>query len=298
MKPGTASFYRYFPVSHRDRNWGLYVTTAGEARVPCQATYPPNGHPKGFAFEWRKGRVLDGFALVYISSGGGNFESKSNISVSIESGHAFLLFPGVWHRYSANTETGWHEHWIGFDGEIARRWHRRKFISAKKPVVKIDAEDTVLATFNRMMQSIRTNRPALQQILAGGTGNLIGLIYSSQQGQPSVDAQNTSAIESAITCIQNEFVRDLNMKLLARDIGLSYSGFCHTFTEHTGLSPHRYLLELRLIRARSLLAETELSIKEISAQTGFKDELYFSRVFRRKLNLTPSKWRSQSRHRN
>jgi AraC-like DNA-binding protein len=295
MKTNGFSFFRYFPISQRDKNWGLYVTTIGEQRIAPGTDYPLCGHPKGFAFDWQHGRILEGFALVYISGGSGKFESKPNLAVSIEAGHAVLLFPGVWHRYAPDPKTGWHEHWIGFDGETAHRWRQHKFISAKNPVVKINAEDTVLATFSRMMQSARTYRPALQQILAGATDDLMGLIYSSRQAPPAADAQNASAIESAINRIQNEFGCDLNMKLLARDIGVSYSGFCHTFTEHTGLSPHQYLLELRLIRARSLLAETEFSIKEIAAQTGFKDGLYFSRLFRQKLNLTPSQWRSRSR---
>jgi len=271
MKSETNSFYRYFPVSRRDKNWGLYITTAGEARITPHSSYPPSGHPKGYAFNWQQGRMLDGFALVYISSGSGKFESKPHEPLSVEVGHAFLLFPKVWHRYAPNTESGWHEHWIGFDGEIARRWLRHKLFSAKNPVAKINGEDTVLATFSRMMQSIRANRPALQQILAGATDNLMGLIYSAQQAQPVTDAQNANAIESAIARIQADFARDLNMKLLARE------------------------LEFRLVRARSLLAETEFSIKEIATQTGFEDEFYFSRLFRQKLNLTPSQWRTRSR---
>ena len=239
---------------------------------------------------------MDGFALVYISSGRGTFESKPNISAAIEPGHAFLLFPGVWHRYAPELETGWHEHWIGFDGETARRWLRYKFISAKTPVVRIHAEDTVLATFSRMMHSIRANRPALQQILAGATNNLMGLIYSTQQTQPAAETPNPHAIESAITRMQTEYTQhDLDMKRLAQELGVSYSWFRHTFTAHTGLGPHRYLLELRLDRARHLLAETELSIKEIARQSGFEDEFYFSRLFRQKLNLTPSQWRNRSR---
>jgi len=295
MKSETSSFYRYFPISRRDENWGLYITTAGEARVSPHTIYPPSGHPKGYAFDWQHGRVLDGFALVYISSGGGKFESKSNSPTSVGVGHAFLLFPKVWHRYTPDAETGWHEHWIGFDGEIARRWLRHKLFSPKSPVAKINGEDTVLATFSRMIQSIRANRPALQQILAGATDNLMGLVYSAQQAQPATDAQNANAIESAIVHIQNEFARDLNMKLLASELGVSYSWFRHTFTVHTGLSPHQYLLEFRLVRARSLLAETELSVKEIAMQTGFEDEFYFSRLFRQKLNQTPSQWRGRSR---
>jgi len=295
MKTNVASFHRYFPISGRDKKWGLYVTTAGESRVAPHTIYPLGGHPKGFAFDWQHGRILEGFALIYVSSGGGKFESKPNVSLSIKAGHAFLLFPKVWHRYAPDTETGWHEHWIGFDGEIARKWLRHRFISPKSPVIKINAEDTVLATFSRMMQSIRANRPAVQQILAGATNNLMGLFYSAQQAQPAADMQNANAIELAIARIQNEFERDLNMKLVAQELGVGYSWFRHTFAVHTGLSPHQYLLELRLVRARSLLVETQLSVKEIAMQTGFGDEFYFSRLFRQKLNLTPSQWRNRQR---
>jgi AraC-like DNA-binding protein len=77
---------------------------------------------------------------------------------------------------------------------------------------------------------------------------------------------------------------------------VSYSWFRHTFTAHTGLGPHQYLLELRLVRARSLLAETDLSVKEIATQTGFEDEFYFSRLLRQKFGITPSQWRTRSRH--
>jgi hypothetical protein len=98
MKSSSATFYRYFPVSERDKKWGLYATSAGESRIAPHAVYPPEGHPKNFAFDWQHGRVLDGFALVYISSGRGKFESKPSYSAPIEPGHAFLLFPKVWHR--------------------------------------------------------------------------------------------------------------------------------------------------------------------------------------------------------
>jgi AraC-like DNA-binding protein len=295
VRSGDVSFYRYFPISRRDKNWGLYITTAGEARIAPHTLYPPSGHPKGFAFDWQNGRILEGFALVYISSGRGNFESERKFSAPIEPGHAFLLFPGVWHRYAPDPESGWHENWIGFDGETARQWLRHRFISPKNPILKINAEDTVVATFSRVMHAIRANRPALQQILAGATANLLGLFYSAQQAHPAGETQNTNIIESAIARIQNEYAGELNMKLLARELGVSYRWFRGTFAAHTGLGPHQYLLELRLVRARNLLAETQFSVKEIAMQTGFEDEHYFSRLFQQKLNLTPSQWRNRSR---
>ncbi len=293
MRTSTTSSFRYFPVSDRDRNWGLYTTTVGESRIAPQSVYPPGGHPKNFAFDHRHGRILDSFALVYISSGRGKFESKPKFSAVIEPGDAFLLFPGVWHRYAPDAETGWHEHWIGFDGDLVRRWLKHKFISPQKPVVKIHAEDVVQLTFSQMMQSVRANRSALQQILAGATANLIGLYYSAKQTSPAAGPLNASAIELAINRLQNDFAQPLDMKLLARELGVSYSWFRSHFAAHTGLSPHQYLLELRLVRARNLIAETELTVKEIAAQTGFDDEHYFSRLFRQKLNFTPSQWRQR-----
>ena len=54
---------------------------------------------------------------------------------------------------------------------------------------------------------------------------------------------------------------------------------------------------MKPVRARNLLEETLLSVKEIAAQTGFGDGHYFSRLFRQKLNYTPSQWRRRSRPR-
>jgi transcriptional regulator GlxA family with amidase domain len=152
----------------------------------------------------------------------------------------------------------------------------------------------VLATFSRVMQSVRTSRPALQQILAGATSSLLGLFYSAQQAQPAGTSVHSNAIELAINRMENEFAGPLDMKALAQELNVSYSWFRSTFVAHTGLSPHQYLLELRLVRARNLLSETQLPVKEIAIQTGFEDEHYFSRLFRQKLSSTPSEWRRYS----
>lgn len=295
MKSPSASFFRYFPVGARERKWGLFATTGGEARLAPRAVYPPEGHPKKFALPWTRGRVLDGFALVYISSGGGKFESRPGGQVDLEAGSAFLLFPGVWHRYAPDPETGWHEYWIGFDGDQARRWLKHRFISPRKPVVKVSAEDAVQAVFAHTLQSVRQHRPALQQILAGAIANLLGLFYSAQQALPAPEAAQANKIESAIARIQSDFARDVDMQALANDLGVSYSWLRAKFTDHTGLAPRQYLLELRMVRARSLLAETSLTVKEIAVQTGFGDEHYFSRIFRQRLKCTPSQWRSHFR---
>jgi transcriptional regulator GlxA family with amidase domain len=63
------------------------------------------------------------------------------------------------------------------------------------------------------------------------------------------------------------------------------------FAHHTGLSPHQYRLQVRLGRARTLLSETALSVKEVAFRCGFESEHYFSRLFRRKTGVAPGRWR-------
>jgi AraC-like DNA-binding protein len=294
MEASQKRFSRYFPVSVRDRKWGWHVTTVGESRsLPGQA-YPEAGHPKGYNFDWSKGRVLDCHALVYISRGRGSFESRQSARQVIEAGEVFFLFPGVWHRYRPEAETGWHEHWVGFDGDVARRWAKNRFFSPKTPVFKPGQEEKWLMLFTELVAVIKLNRPALQQVMAGFTAQMLGLLYSGQQARLAGDDQALLIVQRGIAKMQTELESGLNAQALARELNVSYSSFRHTFQQHTGSSPHQYLLELRLVRARNLLTHTALSIKEISQRVGFEDEHYFCRYFKMKAGLTPGQWRLRS----
>lgn len=73
---------------------------------------------------------------------------------------------------------------------------------------------------------------------------------------------------------------------------ISASSLQRAFNAHFGLSPKKYLLNLRLNRALELLTENELSIKEIAFACGFKDEKYFSRAFKGKYGYPPSRVKS------
>lgn len=293
-KSGRQSFYRYFPNSARDRRWGLYVTTAGETRIgPHEQPYPPLGHPKGYDFKWDRGRVLHEYAVVCISRGLGWFETRKQPRRRIEAGTVLLLFPGVWHRYRPDPKTGWAEHWVGFDGDIPRRWMENGFFSSKNPVLKPVHEELLLTLFTRIIEAIKTNQPAVQQVMAGTVGEIMGLLYSAQQGSHTGQQRPMDAIQQAIERIQTSLAAKADLPKLAQDLGVSYSWLRRTFTHHTGLSPHQYLLELRLVRSRYLLSQTTLTVKQIAQDIGFEDEHYFCRLFRKKTGLTPSQWRAR-----
>ena len=72
---------------------------------------------------------------------------------------------------------------------------------------------------------------------------------------------------------------------------MSRSTLNRNFLKAFGMSPMRYLNKLRLDHAAKLLNSSNLSISEISRQSGFEDSNYFSRIFHKKFGVPPGKWR-------
>ena len=67
------------------------------------------------------------------------------------------------------------------------------------------------------------------------------------------------------------------------------------FHEQTGTSPMRYLTDLRMSRARKLLADSSLTVREIAVRVGYPDPFHFSRSFKNAVGVSPAQFREQSR---
>jgi AraC family transcriptional regulator, arabinose operon regulatory protein len=85
--------------------------------------------------------------------------------------------------------------------------------------------------------------------------------------------------------------RPLNLGSLAEAVNLSVSRVVHLFTAETGVPPGRYLRDLRLERARQLLTDTRLSVKQVMAAVGYNDASHFSRDFKRNYGVSPRGYR-------
>ena len=83
----------------------------------------------------------------------------------------------------------------------------------------------------------------------------------------------------------------LDVGALARVVGLSASHFSRSFQKAVGVSPHRYVVQCRVIRARELLATTQLPLTEIALTIGFADHSHFSRRFHEFIGVPPREFR-------
>jgi AraC-like DNA-binding protein len=83
----------------------------------------------------------------------------------------------------------------------------------------------------------------------------------------------------------------LRLSQLAAISGLSTSYFGRAFKGSTGLPPHRWHLNLRIERARTMLADASASLADVASATGFADQSHFTRVFSRIVGMSPGAWR-------
>lgn len=104
-----------------------------------------------------------------------------------------------------------------------------------------------------------------------------------------------AGILPALSAMHDHPEENMDIQTYANMCHLSKSRFIHLFTAFTGASPHHYRLNLRVHRAKELLAYSSMSIAEVSTTVGFADPLYFSRIFRKYTDLSPTQYRREKK---
>ena len=117
------------------------------------------------------------------------------------------------------------------------------------------------------------------------------LLQSKSDALPITSLNAPRSIMRAKEYLEDEYSRSIQLSELANVSGLSPFYFLRAFTKATGLTPHEYLCNLRVEKARKLLSDG-ISIAETAAETGFFDQSHLHRHFRRILGITPGKYRA------
>jgi AraC-like DNA-binding protein len=99
-------------------------------------------------------------------------------------------------------------------------------------------------------------------------------------------------IRRAVELMQARLDDDLSLKEIAAASYLSPFHFSRLFKKLTGATPHAYLAGQRVARARLLLAETDLSVTQISSRVGYTSPSHFTKAFRQATGLTPRAFRA------
>ena len=104
-------------------------------------------------------------------------------------------------------------------------------------------------------------------------------------------AEENPIIKKVCSYVEENLAQDISLETAADFAGVSSFYLSKLFKEEKGETFINYISDKRLEKSRQLLSETNLSIKEITAEIGYNDQNYFSRIFKSKYGLSPKEYR-------
>jgi AraC family transcriptional regulator len=131
----------------------------------------------------------------------------------------------------------------------------------------------------------------LAHALAARLFTLMNKSISPKSRQPAGDL-HSRIFDQIIERIEGNPLEQFDLAALAAESGYSYTRFIHAFRTQTGLSPYKYIVRLRLSRAKQLMRNRSLTLLEIALESGFASHAHFTRAFRLHFGFTPSDFRT------
>lgn len=269
-------------LSPRDRS--LAVLFSGEGKP-----YPAH----------KIGPAVHSYYLMHtVLSGEGVFECGGQSLVCRE-GDTFIIFPGVLFSYEADASQPWHYIWVAFQGEAAHDLMEDLGLTPRQPVIHKTSIRGLAGLYRRIRRSFAdSNEPRLQDLEASGWLRLLLHRLGKEGKRIPLGREDLSDIdrqvEQAIRWITLQYHQPISIEGMAQSLGYHRAHLSKAFKQRTGRSPKQYLMQVRLEQAKTLLEGT-LTVEQVASAVGFKDALYFSKLFRRWAGLSPTEYRGQNR---
>ena len=255
---------------------GIKVNSCGELR------FSTNSHiirPRG-----RKD-----YQLIYICSGNCYVKVRGE-TLAAGQGDAVFYRPGEVQDYMFLGKEAPRAYWVHFFGDRLDEMFGQ-LMSADGNVIKGVKSRDVEYLVGSMCKHFNLKTNDYPVICTGMLVSVLALINNRLLGTDEVADKNAGLISELISKLKYYQNLEMNVADCARMCSLSLSHFTRVFREITGQSPQQFIINLRISRAKELLSYTDMNISEIAEASGFHDQNYFARVFKKSVGQTPSEYR-------
>lgn len=262
---------RSYKISVKE-NLSLNVYNTGYQR--CEAGYA-----------WGPG-ARDHYLFHYVTEGRGTLTTAAG-AVSVGPGGLFLIRPGEVVTYTADSREPWVYYWVGFNGTEAHRLINLTGFAHGERLLYPENGGELREQLTRITDA-RGSTPAHEARMLGCLYLFLGSLMSLSGGQKLTTSKQY--VDKAVQFISRNYSRDITICDVADFVGISESHLYRVFSKELDMAPTQFLMRYRIGEAAAMLRSTGLAIGEIAASTGFRDPLYFSRVFKKVRGVSPREY--------
>lgn len=238
----------------------------------------------------------DEYIIHFVLSGNGFYSANGN-TWPLSSGQMFLIYPEELVVYCADKASPWTYVWVGFKGLGADTILKHCGFSKNHLVLPAPDFDKYMCCFDDFFEHITLSfidglyrESILLKLMAILSEHHTHLILENNHTKS--DYGNNVYVNLAMDYIHEMYMQDISVSDIAEQIGITRSHLNHAFQKELNISIQRFLIDFRMHKAANFLVNTTMSIKEISNHVGYKDQLVFSKTFKKKFGLSPKNYRS------
>lgn len=278
-----SAYLNHSLVDFKDKSRPLIVGSCGTYHLytkPRLPTYRPRGR-------------ID-FQLLYIASGKAyfHFGNEENETV-VTAGHMVLYRPREMQKYEYYAIDQTEVYWVHFTGSDVTNLLRKYEIPIKEHVFYTGTSPEYQWIFRQMIQELQNCRENYQMLLT----MLLGQIFIHINRQLKEGNKATSYMleetERATRYFSENYNKPICIEEYAESRHVSACWFIRQFKHYTGMPPMQYILSIRIANAQNLLEATSYTVSEIASIIGYDNPLYFSRLFKKQLGMSPTEYRKR-----
>jgi AraC-like DNA-binding protein len=233
----------------------------------------------------------DFYCFMFIPEGPIYYGVDGGRQSVLEGPHAFWHHPEHTYQYGPTGES-WYHNWVSFKGPRARRFVEEGLMPLSSAgFVRVSQPAIFAEAFRELVPIVHARNPQRHPRGVLILENLLKILLDDARRPPGAVPYDRELSDLNAAILESPCAR-IDFRLEAERIGLSYSHFRRVFRQYAGRSPYDYLLHCRMQRAARQLRETDRQVKDIAREAGYDDAAQFCKLFKKKIGLSPAKFRT------
>lgn len=257
----------------------------------------PNPHICLLQIGWEKCKPEHSYTnyrdmyLIHIIKRGKGTLQINNKQYSLEANNMFLICPNQLAIYTADSEDPWEYYYFAFNGAFSAELLERS-VFRKNHFIQKNCNDELISKIIEASYAIREAK----------NPDLIGLEYLFKfltlmsYNEKKTGRKENLHLKYVVPIqqyIEQHYSEPLVTSEFAKMLNIDRTYFYKIFKEYTGLSPEKYIISLRIQRAKLLISATDLPLSTIGNLVGYENYPPFFSMFKKIVGISPNEYRTQ-----